>query len=122
MGSYSIVGKIIRFDPVNNEYTIKADFFSIESQHALEECIEQRIKHTFKTNPQRRVFTEDNEQREAIFPTISYERAGKMKYRPKRMSECSYTEMQKNIEILHKRHRHLKINDRPIDFSNLKLK
>ncbi len=66
--------------------------------------------------------TEDLEQRESIFPVVEYERLGKIKCRPKRMSECSFNEMQQNIETLHRRNQHFKINGKLIDFSNLKLK
>lgn len=67
------------------------------------------------------VQVEDEEQRRSIFPVHTYLLDGTARRRIKRMSEMSFDEMQRSIELLHERHQHLKVNDRQIDFSNLKL-
>lgn len=147
---FKLFGKIVRFN--NDEITIKLSFLNSEILQEIEERLIQQTTGEFywkfkykksKVHYQQKCWygslklilkaqeiivtsetlqDEDEEQRKAIFPLIEYWRSGKQKYRPKRMSDCSYQEMQRNIEVLHERHKHLKIDGDYIDFNNLKLK
>lgn len=147
-----IFGEIISYDEKNNNITLNLSFLTPEIIEEIKDSIEKKNKgwigwinkyRETKQHFQQRCWygslalilkaqgevvtkeslhIEDIEQRDSIFPVVSYIRNSKERYRPKRMSECTFDEMQRNIDILHKRHQHLIINGRPIDFSNLRLK
>lgn len=152
MSHIRILGKIIGYDIETNEIVIKASFLEPNVQGVLEGFaiskklssiqIKENHKKTHQDHQRKcwygslrlilkaqgflpnaeNMYTEDMLQRDSIFPAMEFERGGKVKYRPKRMHECSFEEMQSNIEVLHTRHQHLKVYGEFIDFSNLKLK
>ena len=147
-----LYGQISNVNLYTREITIKSDFLTPEILGSLEEIYRDKRKLKFKynvTSQKSKTFAqqkcwygslylillgkevvptkeameiEDEEQRKAIFPVKWIEYGEMQKARPKRMHECSWEEMQRNIEVLHERHQHLKINEKEIDFSSLKLR
>ena len=147
-----LFGHISSVNLYNREVTIKIDYFTPELLEDLEESYKDKRKLKFKYNvtstksktyaqqkcwygslsliligkgviPTKEALDiEDEEQRKSIFPVKWIDYGGIQKPVVKRMKDCSYEVMQRNIEKLHERHQHLKINGRSIDFSNLKLK
>jgi hypothetical protein len=146
-----LFGSISNVDLYAREITIKCDFLVPEILEDLENAYKDKRKLKFRYNvtsgksknfAQQKCWygsiylillgkevmptkdamqIEDEEQRKSIFPVKWIDYGGVQKPVVKRMHECSWDEMQRNIEVLHERHQHLKINGEEINFSNLKL-
>ena len=148
----TLFGHISNVNVYTREVTIKTDFLTPEILESLEESYKDKRKLKFRynaTSKHSKTFAqqkcwygslylillgkevmptkdalniEDEEQRKSIFPVKWIDYGGIQKPVVKRMHECSWEEMQRNLEVLHERHQHLKINGKEIDFSNLKLR